>query len=755
MNWKNSLKYKKIIVFLFIAMFLPLFLLLSFREKVATMLNYEVEMGLVELTKQNSILLEGKIKATFSFLHTMSNLITKSAIGREEIGEKDNLINFLKEEFQNNNFTRFGILDTQGRAIYGFDVDFRNMKYLEESLQGESKVTYVPCTPFLDLHSMVFSVPIYAENNKIIGVLYAIYGIEDLKKFFSFSFFDGKGDCFILNQSGNLLIPVKDNEKNDRLRDYFHHWQEKTEVEDNNLHKFILTLRDEQQAVGKIQLKGLGEQYIACVPLGNINGIYTVSSVPADFITKRIANILFLVTMVLLISLLILFCILIYIEIIENKNRKNVYRLAYIDQLTNLGNFEKMKLDKEITKKNNKGKYILAVVDIDKFKLINEMMSYQYGSELLTFVASKLDTALIENEYVYRLGNDLFGLLLISKEKEESLTRLTQLFDEISEYYNHKHALTFSCGIYQIGKHDFDLAKCIDNANIARLAGKNYSNNSFIYFDDKMLIKMREIKEFEDGLQQAIEEKQFEIYLQPKYKVRPPRHLGGAEALVRWIHPTKGMISPAKFIPVFEQNGTIKYLDMYVFEAVCRQMRIWLNQGITLVPISVNISRLTLLGQSNFIERIEAVAQKYNIAHSLLELEILESVSFNNGEGLTGFLKKIKNRGFKISIDDFGSGYSSLGLLKNMPIDTLKIDRSFFSDWQREVYTVEETKEKSIVRSIIEMAQGLNLNTVAEGIEEEYQVEFLTNVGCDLIQGYYFSKPLPVEAFEKLLKNKE
>ena len=215
------------------------------------------------------------------------------------------------------------------------------------------------------------------------------------------------------------------------------------------------------------------------------------------------------------------------------------------------------------------------------------------------------------------------------------------------------------------------------------------------------------------------------------------------------------MISPAKFIPVFEQNGTIKYLDMYVFEAVCRQMRIWLNQGITLVPISVNISRLTLLGQSNFIERIEAVAQKYNIAHSLLELEILESVSFNNGEGLTGFLKKIKNRGFKISIDDFGSGYSSLGLLKNMPIDTLKIDRSFFSDWQREVYTVEETKEKSIVRSIIEMAQGLNLNTVAEGIEEEYQVEFLANVGCDLIQGYYFSKPLPVEAFEKLLKNKE
>ncbi len=755
MNWKNSLKYKKIIVFLFIEMFIPLFLLLSFREKVATMLNYEVEMGLVELTKQNSILLEGKIKATFSFLHTMSNLITKSAIGGEDIVEKDNLINFLKEEFQNNNFTRFGILDTQGRAIYGFDVDFRNMKYLEESLQGESKVTYVPCTPFLDLHSMVFSVPIYSKDNKIIGVLYAIYGIEDLKKFFSFSFFDGKGDCFILNQSGNLLIPVKDNEKNDRLRDYFHHWQEKTEVEDDNLHKFILMLRDEQQAVGKIQLKGLGEQYIACVPLGNINGIYTVSSVPADFITKRIANILFLVTMVLLISLLILFCILIYIEFIENKNRKNVYRLAYIDQLTNLGNFEKMKLDKEITKKNNKGKYILAVVDIDKFKLINEMMSYQYGSELLTFVASKIDTALIENEYVYRLGNDLFGLLLISKEKEENLTRLTQLFDEISGYYNHKHALTFSCGIYQIGKHDFDLAKCIDNANIARLSGKNYSNNSFIYFDDKMLIKMREMKEFEDGLQQAIEEKQFEIYLQPKYKVRPQKYLGGAEALVRWIHPTKGMISPAKFIPVFEQNGTIQYLDMYVFEAVCRQMRIWLNQGITLVPISVNISRLTLLGQSNFIERIEAIAQKYNIAHSLLELEILESVSFNNSEGLTVFLKKIKNRGFKISIDDFGSGYSSLGLLKNMPIDTLKIDRSFFSDWQRELYTVEETKEKSIVRSIIEMAQGLNLNTVAEGIEEEYQVEFLTNVGCDLIQGYYFSKPLPVEAFEKLLKNKE
>ena len=454
---------------------------------------------------------------------------------------------------------------------------------------------------------------------------------------------------------------------------------------------------------------------------------------------------------ILTILLGLLLLIFIYIEILESKNRKKMYQLAYIDQLTGLGNFEKMKLDKKVILKENKKKYILAVVDIDKLKLINEMMSFEYGSEILIVVAQKIRECLMPNEVVYRLGNDLFAILLFSQGEEKDTNRLMGLFDELSDYYiaNHKHALTFSCGVYQINETDHDLTRCIDSANIARLAGKSHSHNSCIVFDHAMLNRMREIKEIENEMKQAFEEEQLKIYLQPKYRIQPYNRLEGAEALVRWIHPTKGMIAPDKFVSVLENNGNIPQLDLYIFEQVCKQMRIWLDKGITFVPISINISRITLLGQLNFIEEIEAIAKKYEIDHSLLDLEILESVSFGEQGALTNFLRKIRAHGFKISMDDFGSGYSSLGLLKDMPIDALKLDRSFFADWEKKAMT---SREASVVSSILQMAQGLGVATIAEGVEEEYQVNFLRQMGCDLIQGYYFSKPLSVNAFEKLLE---
>ncbi len=246
-------------------------------------------------------------------------------------------------------------------------------------------------------------------------------------------------------------------------------------------------------------------------------------------------------------------------------------------------------------------------------------------------------------------------------------------------------------------------------------------------------------------MRSALINKEFIVYLQPKIDLST-RQISGAEALVRWLPPDENLIPPKDFIPLFEKNGFVVELDFYVYEEVFKVLRKWLDEKRCLVPISLNVSRIHLRDY-NFVPRLTSLINKYNLPTDLIELEITESTFFENINQLLKVISELKHYGFTFSIDDFGSGYSSLNILKDLPIDVLKLDKGFFP---RDNIS---KKEKIIVSTIVDMAKKLDIRVISEGIETIEQCDFLTNIGCDMVQGYLFAKPMPISEFEKIVSS--
>ncbi len=287
----------------------------------------------------------------------------------------------------------------------------------------------------------------------------------------------------------------------------------------------------------------------------------------------------------------------------------------------------------------------------------------------------------------------------------------------------------------------------MDRANTARKTIKGGHKNSFAFYDKEMHKKILKEKEIENSMVDALNNGEFIVYFQPKYSLSDYQIIG-AEALVRWDNPQKGLIPPIEFIPVFERNGFIVNIDFYVFEEVCKKIREWMDEGQKVVPISVNLSRMHFVN-SNFIEKFKLIVDKYKIPTRLIELELTETAVLDNIEGLLDTMNNLKEKGFVISMDDFGTGYSSLNLLKELPVDILKLDRAFFTEKD------ESNNEKIVISNVIKMAKELKMKVISEGVETISQVEFLKQIGCDMVQGYLFSKPMPVKEFEKIAFKKE
>ena len=247
-------------------------------------------------------------------------------------------------------------------------------------------------------------------------------------------------------------------------------------------------------------------------------------------------------------------------------------------------------------------------------------------------------------------------------------------------------------------------------------------------------------------MHQALANNHFHMYLQPKFNLQT-KELAGAEALVRWIHPAKGLIPPMHFIPLFEKNGFVTELDKCVWRQACEFLSARKKEGAKLFPISVNVSRIHM-ENDKFIDELILLTRKYGIDPKYLELELTETACFNNEKRFEETINTLKNLGFVVSMDDFGTGYSSLNMLRNLPIDVLKLDRGFIKD------TIQDTKGQIVTKSIIEMANKLNMLTVAEGIETEEQAEFLRSIGCKIAQGFLYGKPVDIKSFTELFINK-
>lgn len=389
--------------------------------------------------------------------------------------------------------------------------------------------------------------------------------------------------------------------------------------------------------------------------------------------------------------------------------------------------------------------YVVVYANIDRFKLINETYGNDIGDQILCQIHKIIDDELRWDEVSGRIMADNFGILMryhSLPKLDQRLYRINKELSELTDEQGNSYGVIFYFGVYVVEEGETNISVMLEHANLAR---KKISPSHLVpmgIYDDKENQRLGRDKALEMKMHNALEQGHFVPFLQPKYELEK-ESIAGAEALVRWIDPEEGMIYPNEFIPLFEANGFIVELDLYMFEEVCKLVERWHKEGHRMIPVSVNLSR-SHFEVPNFFDYYEYVLKKYDIPPKSIEIELTESLFFNDMESLSVLVQKIHDAGLSCSIDDFGSGYSSLNMLKDVKVDALKLDRVFFENGEN------AERGKDIIKSVIGLAQALELHTISEGVEERKQVDFLKEMRCDLIQGYVFAKPMPVPEFEKM-----
>lgn len=389
--------------------------------------------------------------------------------------------------------------------------------------------------------------------------------------------------------------------------------------------------------------------------------------------------------------------------------------------------------------------YVLVYANIDRFKLINDVYGDAIGDMILRQIQTIIDEELRWDEVSGRIMADNFGILMRFHSIPKLDHRLYRISDQISNLKDAEgkdYGIILYYGVYVIQPGETDINAIMEHAN---LAIKKISPSHLVpmgIYDERDRQRLSREKTLEMKMHHSLENGDFVPFLQPKYELEGET-IAGAEALVRWIDPEEGMIYPNEFIPLFENNGFVVDIDLYMFEEVCKMLERWHKEERKIIPISVNLSR-SHFEIPNFFDYYEAILQKYEIPPKSLEIELTESLFYNDLESLNDLVNQIHRAGLSCSIDDFGSGYSSLNMLKDVKVDALKLDRVFFKSGE------DDERGKNIIQSVIRLAQALNLHTISEGVEERNQVEFLKTMNCDLIQGYVFAKPMPVPEFEHL-----
>ncbi|MCR5793306.1 MAG: bifunctional diguanylate cyclase/phosphodiesterase [Lachnospiraceae bacterium] len=435
---------------------------------------------------------------------------------------------------------------------------------------------------------------------------------------------------------------------------------------------------------------------------------------------------------------------------VSERMRDNLEHMKNYDALTGIPTFYKFENDAKEYIRKNTGKYALIYSDISNFKYINETLGYQSGDRILYDYALMLKKYSDERCLFARVSADNFVMLRPVDDEEKMkdwVLKFNEEFRDSQRKKNIMNNLMIVSGINFFESGSGDISVIVDNANVARKAAKNDANSNIRIYDRKMEEKIHRESEITDKMEQALRNHEFVVYLQPKIELEDER-LVGAEALIRWKKDDGTLMPPNDFIPLFEKNGFVLQLDFFVYEEVCKMLRKWIDEEKSVVPVSVNVSRVHL-NDPTFIQKLCNLVESYNIPKKYIELELTESMFLDNTEEALSTMKKLRKLGFHVSIDDFGAGYSSLNLLKNMPTDVLKLDKEFFGHKKM------KKEEEIIVTSIVEMAKRLNMKVLSEGIETEMQSEFLKKIGCDMAQGYFFFQPISVDKFEKLLDNQE
>ncbi len=711
-------------------------------NNIKTNLEREIISSLSEEAEENAALIEKEIDAKFGVLQSFANELSSTG---DEIAEIRDMQSFVEVY----NFRRMGFVDLNGiaKTTDGFEKDLSFREFYQVGLKGESFITESLQETIGDSTEdmiNILSVPVYDNKGEIKGVLFATYLTEKFHEVIFSDSFQGEGYTYIVAGDGDVISSYGDGMQKE-YDNIFIYTGDAAQYDDAIQEKVENDMREKISRVG-IGVNEDNDKYFYCYKPLEIESAdmnwYIFSIEPKSVLDERMHPIMRDIQFLTV----ILICILVMANIIflyyNVRRRQELFRLAYKDSITGGDNFSNFK-EKAKKYENTEG-YVIAL-DISEFKLVNNVCGNARGDEVLKVIWDVIMANCNDNEQAARVNVDRFVIFWIESSKKTVTYRIEKLINEIEGISEQLSVprLYPVIGIRAVEKLD-DADKRYGEALRAKSLIKNRRDRHYAFYDEIDYDTIVENKKLENGFEKALADKKFEVWYQPKFNSHTGK-IVGSEALIRWRADDGSLISPGRFIPLFEKNGNIIRLDEYVFREVCRQQKEWQKEGIQILPVSVNISRFSLY-YSNVVEKYERIINYYDVDHKYVQIEITESAIIENTV-IVELIQKFHDAGFDILLDDFGSGYSSLASLNQMPFDTIKLDKSLVD------YVGNENGEK-LLKFIVQLVQSLGMKITAEGVEYKEQLDFLENLNCDDIQGFYFSKPLMLADFSaKLTEN--
>ncbi len=714
-------------------------------------LSEDIQNFLVDINYRTSHSLEEYFNQTSGLIQSMSKFM-----GSEENFISEHALRTMDDYIADSDILRMSIALPDGTLhnVSYHDINIRDRDYFRAAMNGHTVVSEIMISRFSGEKQIAIAAPISDDRGSVQGVLVGYLDTEVFSNMFSSSSFDGTSFFYVTNVSGSFVLSleqVRFSQKQTPAETVYQDvCSENAVVSKGSPVREMLPSQNFQFS----EINAGGATWYVCSSPIEINDWRLVSVFSVDKVagnsqaaSQRTVTIVAILCIFFVMTMLI-------VCLVQINNRKHLFRLAYIDPITGGGNANWFKEQfRSKVPAAASYTYDLVLLNPKKFTLFNDVFGHEAGDLLLRDIYRYIQNMLLQDEIVARIGNDHFCFLIHHATEENIITKLdyfAENFNHFNDNATHRYIVTFSAGIIAIENPRMGFLPAYDRALLASsIPGKTNTKHVQIgFFDDRDRKRLLNEREMESRMADALADGEFVVYFQPKYSLSENR-IAGAEALVRWIDPTYGIRSPGEFIPLFEKNGFLLNIDTYIFEQVCRYMHKWIAVGKDPFVISVNLSR-TYMDNPVFLGVYSNIVSHYNIPPKFIEFEITETVVYEDTERLINIIQEIHNLGFSCSIDDFGSGYSSLNMLKSIPVDVIKLDKGFF-DMTSGVHVGHETERADIVvETIVQLAKRLSMKTVCEGVETQQQLSFLRNLNCDLVQGYVFSKPVPAEKFEEM-----